>query len=146
MKLFFVWLPVCISFGSPLTPLPNTDVAVPVPTPQAPIVPYSLDRSRKMLTLTRTAYCQDLDKVQSWTCKLCSLYPSMTNVSVVFNESLGMQLFVGVDPKDTSPGSVLVSFRGSEVLENYIKDIECGTSTPFPDCDGCEVHSGTLNP
>jgi len=106
---------------------------------------YSLERSRKMLTLTRTAYCKDLTKVGTWTCKLCALYPTMTNVSVVSNKSLGMQLFVGVDPKDGPRGSVLVSFRGSEVPENYIKDLEFGHASPFPECQGCLVHSGMLD-
>jgi len=56
-----------------------------------------------------------------------------------------MQLFIGVDPSDGANGSVLVSFRGSEVLENYIKDLECYTSVTFPKCKGCKVHAGMLD-
>ena len=54
-----------------------------------------------MYTLSRIAYCFHLDKIRDWSCKLCSDYPgTMTNVTVVSNTSLGMQLFVGVDPHD----------------------------------------------
>jgi len=76
-----------------------------------------------------------------------------------------MQLFVGVDQTDGPTGSVVVSFRGSEVgrakprhksydeirvalqvLENYIQDLEAGESSGFPDCpNGCRVHSGMFH-
>ena len=96
-----------------------------------------------MLTLSRIAYCEDLASIASWNCSLCREYPQvLSNVSTVSNTSLGMQLFVGVDKSDGINGSILVAFRGSEVLENYIKDLEFSKATPFPDCDGCHVHRG----
>jgi len=110
--------------------------------------PYSLDRARSMLTLTRTAYCKDLSKVHTWSCKLCDEYPRpLTNVSAISNASLGMQLFVGVDTADGANGSVLVSFRGSEVLINYLEDLEVGKSAPWQGggCEGCRVHAGFLD-
>jgi len=51
---------------------------------------YNETRSIEMLNLARIAYCQDLTKVASWTCKLCLQYKGqMENVTTVANKSLG---------------------------------------------------------
>lgn len=102
---------------------------------------YSPDLSWEMLMLSRIAYCADLSKVADWTCKLCPELPGVTNITVIADSGVGMQLIVAARPSE-----VLVGFRGSEVLMNFIKDIEIGTSAPFPGgCPGCTVHDGFLS-
>ena len=53
-----------------------------------------------------------------------------------------MQVFVGYDlPRNT----IVVSFRGSKTLANWINDMRFAhVDTPFPECSGCFLHKGFI--
>ena len=53
-----------------------------------------------------------------------------------------MQVFVGFD---SARDMIVVSFRGSKTLANWINDMRFAhVDTPFPACSGCFLHKGFI--
>jgi hypothetical protein len=53
-----------------------------------------------------------------------------------------VQVFVGFD---AARDMIVVSFRGSKTLANWINDMRFAhVDTPFPECSGCFLHKGFI--
>ena len=52
----------------------------------------------------------------AWSCKLCTQQQMVTNVTVITNASVGMQLFIAHQREVGGQGAVVAAFRGTEVI------------------------------
>jgi hypothetical protein len=108
---------------------------------------YSLNLSLDSRDLSRVAYCKDLRQVADWNCSLCAQVSGglLSNVTTFYDGRVEMQGFVGMRPKSaTQRPQVVAVFRGSEDLENYIKDLEIAKASDYHHCSGCKVHTSFL--
>lgn len=106
--------------------------------------PYSLQRALTMRDLCRVSYCRNLSQVAAWSCKLCTQQQMVTNVTVITNASVGMQLFIAHQREVGGQGAVVAAFRGTEVTKNYLQDLLLPTVPYLSDelCSGCRAHEG----
>ena len=77
-----------------------------------------------------------IQQLESWTCKWCKEVPGF-EVSTVVNVD-ALQAFVGYD---TQYKQVVVSFRGSSNLQDWLDDLDF-FKVPYPGVNGGEVHKG----
>ncbi|ESL12119.1 lipase [Trypanosoma rangeli SC58] len=91
------------------------------------------------LGLAKASYC-DGAAIENWSCASCAAHPGIGKVQVMSNALLGTQAFMGV-----STSHIVVSFRGSQNIPNWIRDLDF-YHTPYtkPNCTGCKVHDGFL--
>lgn len=80
---------------------------------------------------------QDAASINSWTCGPCSKY-KITSPKVFANSTGNIQGFTGYSQ---SLNAIIVSFRGSQDIKNWIINLDT-TKTTYPLCSGCQVHSG----
>jgi len=81
------------------------------------------------------AYC-DVKSLESWDCKWCKLVPGFEVETVVSNNN--MLAFVGFDQLRNE---IIVSFRGSHNIPNWIDDFDT-ISISYPGVKNGEVHRG----
>lgn len=85
-----------------------------------------------------SAFC--LDELKDWSCYWCNYVPGLptVNVTLVFesNGQEGTAGYVGF-----SNTSIVVSFRGSRTISNWLHDFEFW-KIPYPDQPGVWVHDG----
>lgn len=86
--------------------------------------------------LTNAAYC-NTESIQTWGCMNCVNSGYMLIEVQVF-ENDGAQGFVGYDP---TSHAVIVTFRGTSNLQNWIDNIDL-TLAIYPLCTDCKVHTG----
>eukprot|EP01116_Phalansterium_solitarium_P019628 TRINITY_DN5563_c0_g1_i2.p1 TRINITY_DN5563_c0_g1~~TRINITY_DN5563_c0_g1_i2.p1 ORF type:complete len:299 (-),score=65.94 TRINITY_DN5563_c0_g1_i2:85-981(-) len=111
------------------------------PTPKADSVASSditWDTMRLYLMYAYAAFC--LDELKNWECYWCTYVPGLptVNVTLVF-ESDGEQGTAGY--VGYSNTSIVVSFRGSRTISNWVHDFEFWR-IPYPDEPGVWVHRG----
>ena len=91
---------------------------------------------------SKSAYCEVPD-ILAWNCSSCG---NATSGFVPFwsmQMSDDVQVFVGFD---ATRHMVVVSFRGSKTLMNWILNLEFAhTDSPFAECLNCYVHRGFLD-
>jgi hypothetical protein len=87
------------------------------------------------------AYCPPA-AVQTWTCPPCLASSPLSHVISLSNSSTQLLGFVGLDASATPP-EVVVAFRGSETLDNWLEDFDIEL-VPYSGCAGCLVHKGWL--
>ena len=86
------------------------------------------------------AYCPAA-AVANWTCPPCVASGTrLSHVVSLSNASTQVLGFVGLDAAQ-SPAEVVVSFRGSETLENWLFDFDIEL-IPHAGCANCSVHRG----
>uniref|UniRef100_A0A7S0P3T4 Fungal lipase-type domain-containing protein n=1 Tax=Calcidiscus leptoporus TaxID=127549 RepID=A0A7S0P3T4_9EUKA len=84
------------------------------------------------------AYCS-AEELRSWSCAPCRASKlSLTGVQVFENASTDARAFVGKD----GDGRLVLAFRGSHTLSNFIDDLKFLKADYALGCDGCKVHSG----
>ena len=107
---------------------------------------YNLNLANRYVTFSGAAYCTDQtlkrNTVNDWSCNACKSFPHVTAVSV-HGKSNDANGFVGYD---ADANEVIVSFSGTNPLsiQNWIDDLDF-FQTPYPYCDGCQVHRGFYN-
>lgn len=106
---------------------------------------YDNEEARKFASLASVSYCEVLDSVLSWTCAACiesdtRLVPGRIKI-VDGGKNNATRIMIG---KLADQDGCLMSFRGSDNLENWIRDLQFNDIRPedFDDCDGCRVHGG----
>ncbi|KAL3917023.1 MAG: hypothetical protein SGPRY_006574 [Prymnesium sp.] len=82
------------------------------------------------------AYCP-LPSIADWSCKPCLLADPSFAASPINSSSYGMQAYVGY-----GSGDIVISFRGSNNLRNWIENLQFAKRSAYPGCKGCEVHDG----
>lgn len=101
---------------------------------------WSASIAEQYLFYSYASYC-DSDKVSSWTCKWCneSSVSEFTPVAFPYDRKVGGYGFIGVhEPNKT----IVVAFRGSTDIQNYIIDLESVIFTPYKNYSGIEVGLG----
>lgn len=93
---------------------------------------YNAATAADFVNLAESAYCSS-DAIESWSCASCKRAPTLEGISVINTDD--NQAFVGYD---SASDSVIVSFRGSSNIENWISNIDA-VKTSF---HGVDVHKG----
>ena len=101
-----------------------------VPTPS-----YSVAASQQYVKLAAVAFCDGC--LSSWTCKTSSEM-EMTDILYIDQPVTKVHGYVGYRP-DTQ--EIIASFRGSNNWENWAEDFVFD-KIDYPDCIGCQIHSG----
>jgi len=102
---------------------------------------YDPTRALRGVYLSSIAGCSH-SSIKAWSCARCTGHlPSITNVTVVYNDTADCQGFVGYD---ASSNDIVMSFRGSSNLWNWLEDFDFFFKDypNAPDCHGCKVHTG----
>ena len=77
--------------------------------------------------------------LQSWTCgEACSSTSTLTGVTPIINNAKGTYGFVGYNAHENQ---IIVSFRGSVNVENWITNIDFA-KTSYKNVPGAQVHEG----
>jgi len=104
---------------------------------------YNEQRAMTFLQFSNAAYC-GADKIDAWSCKPClEADPGFNAVTFTDAKTQG-QAFVGLSRPDakTSSPAIVVGFRGSANLQNWLSDLHFPKMDAYSKCDGCRVHSG----
>jgi hypothetical protein len=107
-------------------------------TPQHNATFFSPERAKIFALFSQAAYCS-APSLTAWNCTPCQQpeIAGFTVSRVVFGTKSQTQAFVGSDADD-----IVVSFRGTDNLENWIKDLDFPKTTSYPKCPTCKVHAG----
>lgn len=95
---------------------------------------YDSTLAKELAYMSSIAY-ENVDSISSWSCGDCSRY-AVGNVNVFQDKSKDNQGYTGY-----SDGRIIVAFRGSSNLDNWISNIEVA-KVDYPKCTKCEVHDG----
>jgi predicted lipase len=98
---------------------------------------YNEDRARNLAHYAGAAYCSQ-DLIASWSCDHCQQATNSMQADVIYNSQYDMQAYVGMN----GDNQVVVSFRGSQSLTNWIENLWTFAEAKYPHCDGCSVHAG----
>lgn len=95
------------------------------------------------LYYSKAAYCE-ASVIDSWSCGVSCEFHSGFEIQGVYNlysnASYGAQGYTGFSP---SENMIVVAFRGSANIENWIADLDFKKMVyPNSNCQGCEVHTG----
>lgn len=105
-------------------------IILPVHTTYSPSIALELGY------FSSAAY-QSPASIESWSCSYCKKYP-FEDPKVFSNAVGGIQGFTGYSK---GLNAIVVVFRGSSNIQNWIINIEAVRST-YSLCSGCSVHSG----
>eukprot|EP01027_Heterolobosea_sp_BB2_P004818 GEZU01007414.1.p1 GENE.GEZU01007414.1~~GEZU01007414.1.p1 ORF type:complete len:300 (-),score=60.67 GEZU01007414.1:129-1028(-) len=126
-------------------------VVAPMPTPTRAAIGYvanadadtGWNQSTMMTMLTYSAIAYDLNftQIEDWTCGYChSVSVENFDTTLVFDytstETMG---YIGVDKEAEI---IVVAFRGSQYLVNWITDLTACTVTDYNGIKGAKVHTG----
>ncbi len=97
---------------------------------------YSQATGIKSAYYSAAAHCS-ASTLKSWTCGVaCQKNTGVTNVTPIINDAKGTYGWVGYSTKDNQ---IVVSFRGSVNVENWITNIDF-IQTPYKNIAGAQVH------
>jgi len=108
---------------------------------------FSATRAILFARFSQIAYCPSEILSEKWkTCPDCVATDSNFSVSRVIQGSKAQsQAFIGYSNTTSATGNIVISFRGSDNLENWIKDLDFPKQTAYPKCSGCKIHGGFLS-
>jgi len=118
--------------------LPVLLLSLPVAT-----VGYRADYAYTFYKLASAAYCD----VDGWHCAPClASNQSLQSILLLYNQTTDTRTFIA-SYKDhfTGDDSIVVSFRGTETLVNWIENLKFAKTDREMSCPGCKVHSGFLD-
>lgn len=103
---------------------------------------YDPSLAMSSLYFAKIGYCP-ASEIGAWDCGESCQYHSGFQVKGVYtNSSIESQGYSGYDP---ASGRIILAFRGSSNIPNWISDLNFFKTTyPNPDCN-CEVHRGFLH-
>lgn len=99
---------------------------------------FSTERAEIFAYFSHAAYC-DAPGIRDWTCGPCLQADPTFKPSLVF-QNKSMQVIVG-----SNKGNVVVAFRGTSNLQDFLIDINFPKTREYPKCTGCLVHEGFYN-
>lgn len=106
---------------------------------------FDKEEAQKFASLSSVAYCENMEPVYNWTCASCqdSKTPLVPGKIRVVDGGLEKSARALIGKLQDQDGCV-VSFRGSDNIPNWLRNLEFWSTVPttFEDCDGCYVHSG----
>jgi predicted lipase len=106
-----------------------------------PVGNQQIEYFKEILNFTRSAYC--LDGLQTWNCPTCSQDLLVSDISLVGDYHSNTFGFLGYSQKLKS---IIVSFRGTRNIKNWIQDLEFAKPDfPFEGApENSKVHFGFL--
>ena len=115
------------------------------PAPAPGNATYDPSRAAAMLHFATASYCKTTS-IDAWSCKPC--HAAMVAAGGAFNataftdDDTQGQAFVGAGAGGRLGRIIVVAFRGSSNLRNWISDLSIRHISTYKRCDGCEVHAG----
>eukprot|EP00928_Gymnodinium_smaydae_P061343 TRINITY_DN45440_c0_g1_i1.p1 TRINITY_DN45440_c0_g1~~TRINITY_DN45440_c0_g1_i1.p1 ORF type:complete len:314 (-),score=3.82 TRINITY_DN45440_c0_g1_i1:96-1037(-) len=108
-------------------------------------LPFDPQEARNFAALSSVPYCDALDSVRQWECPAClesNIALQHGKVEVIDAGDYNSNRILIAKLRDET--GCIVSFRGSDDMNNWIRNLEAWKETPksFDDCDGCLVHRG----
>ncbi len=92
----------------------------------------------KSVYYSAAAHCSEAT-LKGWDCGVpCDKVPSVVNVTPILNNAKGTYGFVGFNSHENQ---IVVSFRGSVNIENWITNIDF-IKTNYKNIPGAQVHEG----
>ena len=108
-----------------------------------PALSYNETLAYEALHFAKVASCNSLDEIKSWTCPVCKAASSSFETYWAHESDADIQGFVGFDK---SRQQIVVAFRGSKTLANWIANLKFArVDSLFKECYNCHVHKGFLN-
>ena len=108
-----------------------------------PALSYNETLAYEALHFAKVASCNSLDEIKSWTCPVCKAASSSFETYWAHESDADIQGFVG---HDKSRQQIVVAFRGSKTLANWIANLKFArVDSPFKECHNCMVHKGFLD-
>ena len=101
---------------------------------------YNPTLAEKFWNLCMACYCSE-SRISEWNLGFVStLYPKVTDITVVMNSTGNAMGFTAYNPEEDE---VLIVFRGTQPLsiKNWIDDLDT-FFMDYPACQGCKVHEG----
>lgn len=101
---------------------------------------YEESRALAFLHFSSAAYC-DEKSIADWGCSSCKSADSTFSAKVFTDPKTKTQVFVG-HTSGESTENIVVSFRGSSNIPNWISNLNFPKEAKYPKCNGCKVHRG----
>merc|ERR1719272_335132 len=93
------------------------------------------------LHYSMAAYCSE-SSISNWTCADCKQADTKFKTAQVFTDKkTSTQAFVGT-AQDGDTDNIIVAFRGTQDLRNWITNLNFPKSKEYAKCHGCRVHEG----
>eukprot|EP01100_Stratorugosa_tubuloviscum_P003324 TRINITY_DN179_c0_g1_i1.p1 TRINITY_DN179_c0_g1~~TRINITY_DN179_c0_g1_i1.p1 ORF type:complete len:290 (+),score=102.82 TRINITY_DN179_c0_g1_i1:45-914(+) len=102
---------------------------------------YSNDTARQYLFLSYGAYC-NYSSLEDWNCKWCNYDSVVSNfryTNSLYDQKTDTFGFVGYNP---TLNQIIVTFRGSQSMQNWITNLNLAKMTPYPLDPNSQVHEG----
>jgi len=103
---------------------------------------YSETRARTFLKFSSAAYCDEAS-IANWTCPDCLEADPTFTPKVFTDRKTTTQAYVGRTHGETTQ-NIVVAFRGSTTLLNWVSNLDFPKTDAYPKCNGCKVHEGFL--
>lgn len=100
---------------------------------------YDAGLSKRVIYYASAAYCKE-STIPGWNCgAACKNQPGVTHVTTVGNSGAGTFSYVGYN---SIHNEIVVSFRGSQNIENWISNIDFVKEQLSGAPSGVQVHTG----
>ena len=101
--------------------------------------PYSESTSKRLVYYSAAAFCKE-STLTNWNCgDACKAVPGLTQFTPVSDPSQSTFGYIGYD---TTENEIIVAFRGSHNLDNWISNMNF-FKTPYPNSpSNSQVHRG----
>ena len=123
---------------------PAVGLALSSPPRTYPDDKYSEERAMMFLHFSNAAYCDD-GSIGNWTCDSCLKADPNFNATAFTDDDTQGQAYVGMSEPDstkTASPAIVVGFRGSANVRNWLSDLHYPKMAAYSKCNGCRVHSG----
>lgn len=97
-------------------------------------------RAKLFMFMSAAAYCPS-EQVSQWNCKPCLLADKHVNATYIVNKATDTHAFVGHSVGESTQ-NIVVSFRGTHDLSNWITNLNFPKTSAYPECHNCRVHQG----
>ena len=130
-----------VASGAPALPLQQS------PSPPPPHRAYPADDAYLFYQFAAASYCPSVVDAKTWTCTPCQRSnQTVSSLKVLYSSSTDTRAFVAAYTDRTSGEKrIVVSFRGTETLLNWIYNLRIAKTDAQMSCTGCKVHSGFLD-
>jgi len=104
---------------------------------------FDQETARRYQFISKVSYC-DQKEIEDWTCTPCQTYAPKTQFISVYETTISKMQ--GLVVYDSEYDKIIVAFRGSSNIENWIANLFAWQEKPGPSKDfpGVGVHAGFL--
>jgi len=114
-----------------------------VPPPTRASAPSAIDltEAKHHVLLAQASYCSQ-EQITAWSCPACDELTGVSSPHYLYDSTWKLQGYVA---RDDDQSALVVSFRGSENVANWISNLNFGKTNPYSDYPDAWVHSGFYN-